>query len=118
MTLTTDIAALCRAIDDGDDACLPILADALEEAGDARMLMVRAVTTASDPWNWPAKPRWFVGAEKGEVGWKPYPAGLTGCTLSSEIFSRLRGGREIESGRVYPTRSAAFLALAEALADA
>jgi hypothetical protein len=33
MVLTADIASLCAAIDAGDDGALPILADALEEAG-------------------------------------------------------------------------------------
>jgi hypothetical protein len=38
-TLTID--ALCELIDAGDDSSLPILADALEEAGDARAAGLR-----------------------------------------------------------------------------
>lgn len=32
-TLSPTVTSLCRAIDDGDDSVLPILADALEDAG-------------------------------------------------------------------------------------
>lgn len=47
MTITLSIIdAFCAAIDAGDDSLLPILADLLEETGDARAAGLRAVCCA------------------------------------------------------------------------
>lgn len=115
-TLTRDIQSLCRLIDAGDDSVLPILADALEETGrphgglrDTDRLP-RAqygyfssegilVNLSSPEWHWdngrPSRHRYSVGRRQ---------------------FLRLRGGEcRYGDSRAYPTRSAAFLALAAAL---
>lgn len=47
MATATDIAGLCGRIDAGEDDLLPMLADALEEMGDARATSVR--TRGQDP---------------------------------------------------------------------
>jgi hypothetical protein len=91
MPTTADIASLCAAIDAGDAACLPILADALEEAGDPRAAGLRRSK----------RPGCSVG-HYSDYGW--YYSYVVGC-----------GG--ITPPTYYPTRHEAFLALAAALAD-
>lgn len=88
-TLTPDVALLCAALDGGHD---PL--------------------RSSSGWLW---------AEAGESLW---PDGRPRYVLGADLFARLRGGERCGLARdhtrtvaaaVYPTRSAAFLALAEAL---
>jgi hypothetical protein len=121
--LTPDVLSLLAAIDDDDDSALPILADALEEAGDVRAEGVRWVTdldveptSVTPPQRW----LWVRGDEQT----------VARCdTLVPVIFDRLTGGEErllprgiigglaarLVPDREYPSRSAAFMALAEAL---
>lgn len=113
------IAALCAAVDAGDDAVLPILADALEEAGDGRAAKLRLAPHLYRPlavWRGEHEWAWVCGSEGLGGCW----SGETGRTL----FRRLKGGRLIPRGgayrraeRVYPTRSAAYLALSLALTE-
>ncbi len=123
MTTTdaTDLARLLAALDDGDDSMLPIVADLLEEAGDQRAVGLRRVA------GWHAytgfQPHLREAPVAGEPriwGWIPnlpgnekYAYGL----LKPAVFSRLRDNvwPGIPEGRYYPTRSAAYLALAAAL---
>lgn len=108
-----DLSALLAALDAGDDSVLGPLADALEEAGDARARGFRfaACKICSRPkkaggvWEW-------VGNWVGD-GFESHRH-----TISLTTFYRLRG--EDKAGqytRAYRTRSAAFLALAAALSD-
>ena len=107
------IAAMCRQVDDGDDGVLPILADALEEVGDQRLAGLRlALQRQKSP---------SVGAaippDPPPAAWEPvshwHPEYEPGV-LRLEVFARL-GGEESMGYKWYPTRSAAFLALAQAL---
>jgi hypothetical protein len=117
ITLTPDIAALCAALDDGDDSALPILADALEEAdpveaagilwpegffrrrrvpalaADRRAVMSLAVRRFT------AGLRLIRGHSPGDS-----PAGYFWGDEPAEVY--------------YRCRSAAMLAVAEALAEA
>lgn len=120
-TFARAFLALTAAIDAGDDSCLPVLADWLEEAGCQTQRSWRIIADASafrpcppceaiphgwswrDAWNWA-----WEGDGRGR--------------LHSEFYDRLcaqpmprdenRRGLYI----TYPTRSAALMALAEALA--
>jgi hypothetical protein len=114
MTIADDIEALCCAIDTGDDTCLPILADAMEEAGDARTRGMRSVCVVH-----PAKQPLLL------CGWwcweKQNPRrDFLFHHLIARDFDRLPPreavGRKGATAMAYATRSAAFLALAEALA--
>ena len=115
MTMADTIAALRAAIDAGDDSALPILADAMEEAGEGRLAAgLRHVRDScyrpygsQGGWSWyytdPGESR------RGPPGWPPlhgYEVDLWG------LARRWMWGWSPH----YPTRSAAFLALAEALA--
>ncbi len=119
----TTIERLCAAIDLGDDSVLPILADALEEAGDRR--------GGTPQWReggaigWLARSRYQPQHSGGRYGWVEVPEEFRACgadgTLYPVLFGRLSGGvLEIDEGlgvRHYATRSAAYLALAHALAE-
>jgi hypothetical protein len=110
--VSADALALLAAIDEGHDDCLPILADLLEEAGDARATYWMRQPNHAAPilHAMTAEPRW---------GW------LKGCWangragLGESVYDLLAGWSEYggRGGRYYPTRSAAYLALAEALAE-
>jgi hypothetical protein len=114
MTTALDIAALMQAIDDGDDSALPILADALDEAGDPRAAGLRRIP-------WIALPLCSV------QGWtwekiRPRRAQLP-HHLPESWFFRLKGGGRtkapwgLSAPKTYPTRSSAYLALAAALTE-
>lgn len=117
-TLTPDILILCAAIDAGDDSLLPALTDVLKRAGDSRatplaMLGVLRIRQHSDRALPVRSPR-----QVGDVWvWRRF--GHTFDNVVESIFWRLEGwipgygNTQLE--RAYPTRSAAFLALAEAL---
>jgi len=113
-TMTSDFLALCAAIDAGDDSALPALADWLEEAGDPRAAGLRRFAH---------RPALEIDAQPcrmaGLWAWHILSDEYVGC-LAREVFLRLRkAGHGVQwAGKraLYPTRSAAYLALAEALA--
>ena len=115
MTATSDIAALCAAIDQGDDVAQLPLADALEEQGDDRATGLRP------------SPEWYAmpGAPErihGMWGWclggghdpAEYPS-----WVPSQLFRRIAGRPHIGAYGaqwvLFPSRSAAYLALAAAM---
>jgi hypothetical protein len=98
------VLALCSAIDAGDDSALPILADALEEAGDPRADGVRLVVAGRYE---PARNWTEFDDEAGAI-----PAALFGRAIRLRLH-RVWTGSTLH----YDDRSAAYLALAEALAD-
>ncbi len=109
---TADITALRAAIDAGDDSALPALSDALEEADDPRAAGVRRIPLR------PAKV--YTGRY---VWWADYHGTDWGTRVVQDaipraVWERLEGGKETwrngGPGMSYPTRSAAYLALAEA----
>jgi len=106
-TLTRDIRLLCQAIDAGDDTTLAPLADALEEIG-CRAGVIRAKTPRRNSYGW----CWWRASPPADL----YDISLSPGTLTRYRFARLSGGGNRKSFKVYPTRSAALLALAEALA--
>lgn len=125
--MTADIAGLCAAIDGGDYTALLPLADALEEAGDRRAEVVRLFATkrgALKPRR-QERPDWAGGFM---WGWWPAipnspPRDVDGRYLNreaavpAEVFSRLRCNilpGLLSHCRYYPSRSAAWLALAAA----
>ena len=90
MTISTpDVLALCQAIDEGDDSALPALADALEEMDDPRAAGLRVAADGTEIVH-------IIGSWGGYYYWQ------RGHTFA---------------GADYPTRSAAFLALAAALSQ-
>jgi hypothetical protein len=105
--LSRDIAHLRQLIDDGDDTALPILADAMEEAGDPRADGLR-----------------LVGDRKPLVtGWATWYHDANGNDGVSALPYR-RVWLRIETRRAayvsdscisFRSRSIAYLALAEAL---
>ncbi len=106
--LADPVAVLRAVIDAGDDSALTALADALEETGDARAAGVRLIDGQ--------KPDELYD-ESGWV-WLSQPGCPTG--LSQRVFGGLvedEEERRNDQERIYPTRSAAFLALAEALTE-
>ncbi len=118
--LALDIAALCAAIDAGDDAVLPILADALEEAGDALAVGLRLAAEyagllgCNDP-DSRRQPEWgwydidFADSSTEDALW---------CRLWHAAPCHILGSEGDASMTLHPTRSLAFLALAEALSHA
>ena len=117
--MLTDITALLAAIDAGDDSALLPLADALEEAGDARAAGVRRVGDrrpspsrdglCDSDWEWRLSAIVPLSAERRD-------------TLLLSHFDSLAGGRRShyigQAGRAYPTLSAAYLVpLASARSD-
>lgn len=119
-TLTFDALALCAAIDGGDDTALPILADWLEEAGDARAAGMRLAGRHRPQLLHPP----FLRSASDLYCWLPPDErpdrNLLPCVLPAHVYARLmppatsRLSHRVLA-RAYPTRSAAFLALAEAL---
>jgi len=117
MTTADTITGLLAAIDAGDDALLPILADALEDVADARAAGLRLISDR----------RPHVGLSTGDGGvlWS------RGCVyarvfaprsqLPDAVYDRLKGGRirrRIDwPTRLYPTRTAAYFTLAAALTE-
>ena len=122
-TMTTEITHLLAALDAGDDSVLPILADALEEAGDPRAAGLRRVGDRR-PWALWDRWRWLWGALDAGLGAPVTPESLA-AVLEKPIWDRLQGDRPgpeqgwSDSARFveYDTASAALLALAEALAN-
>lgn len=123
--------ALTVAIDDGDDACLPVLADLLEEAGDARAAGLRGIGNRRPERNsWIASITDLSGPlTEGPPLWvwrrtRPKrPRADNPERLAPRLFGRLPAPArnyiaQVGSDHIvpYPTRSAALLALAEALA--
>lgn len=128
-TMTPTIAALCAALDAGDDPVLPILADALEEAGDPRAAGLRRCVGRSPArmggglwWIWTPTP---VPGPGGHEAWEARLKGVMAepSWISEEELWRLRkvaaarpGVRHCgRSGVLCDARSAAFLALAATL---
>ena len=128
-TTTEDITRLCAAIDGGDDSALPILADALEEAGDPRAPGLRRAVGRC-----PKKITPEIGAECDEefgwAGWhrgpnRPHLVEPAQLRAVSRVAARY-GGMMADRGMlnhpirtvVFRLRSAAFLALAEAIDNA
>lgn len=116
LLVTPDIAAMYAAIDDGDDGTLPIMADALEEAGDVRAAGVRILLCAGyQPYKRANSWCWHNAEAVVSEPW------LTGASiLPFDIYRRLRGGnRSTLNGHEYmagyPKMSDAYLALAEAM---
>ncbi len=119
MTTHPDLPAILAAVDAGDDGVLPILADLLEEMGDRRAAGLRASQVGDalcpvDLVRHDTGHRWgWLTDDEGSAG---------GAFLAPGVFARLRGGKAYReskrwlASRGYPTRSAAYLALAEALA--
>lgn len=121
MTVTHDYAALCAAIDDGDDIALLALADLLEEsdnplAAAVRLIAERAIT---DPVH-------CTPDRIGRAGWcRWWNANLFGVggprhALASVVFDRVAvaAGWNPASGQaVFETRSAAYLAVAKILTE-
>lgn len=117
-TLTSDITALCLALDAADEAdvahLLAAMADAMEEAGDGRAAGLRdnlawapypayrPATAPDGAWHW-HRGRMEL-RERGFV-WH----------IPEHVFDRLPGVATGDVIWLSPTRSAAFLALAEAL---
>jgi hypothetical protein len=117
--LTPDALALLAALDAGDDGVLPILADLFEEAGDGRAAGLRRLAGRYRP-AWAYRPGGVAGG-----GWRranrlapdaaPHalPGYLWDALPECGRWLEYAGG---EAWYKYPTRSATFLALAEALA--
>ena len=114
MTILDDIAMLCRVIDAGDDSALAPLADALEEAGDARAAGLRRTEKHLPR---PYGPRywcWLAASGCERVNAQPDDADV----LDDDLFARLRDvWSPVPHHAVYDTRSEALLALAEALTE-
>lgn len=122
VTLDRDAAALCAAVDAGDDGALPYLADALEEEGNPRAAGLRACAflgwrpRASTNkhhtlWHWD---RWEGDGRGVFDGGSYHPT----STLAPEQLARLPGVQTRSQRRQdHLTRSAAFLALALALTE-
>ena len=126
-TMTPDIIALCAALDAGDNSVLPILADALEEAGDARADGIR-LCVDRQPY------RVFARSGRGMevialwqwVEYSRHDEFRAGSSVPAAAFKNLKDGKsmnaQVTRKRVskrlgYPTRSAAYLALATALME-
>ncbi len=112
MTDTKDIRNLCALIDQGDDAALPLLADAMEEAGDPRAAILRGppyighyIPVPADLCAW--RETWYYPDRQdgGRLAMKLRDLGGVPCILP-----------HIGGATAFHSRSAAFLALAAALA--
>lgn len=118
MSITPDITALCAALDAGDDSALGPLADALEEAGDPR---AAGMPPAIDAWR-DTRPDWNDGPDETRWGWweecdDSHAGGWAQyAILTRSEFAALPGQESRPHWKGYPSRSAAYLALAEALA--
>lgn len=120
MTLDT-ISGLCQAIDEGDDSLLPILADELEEVGDARAAGVRLMPAGFGPreFGGPYRPVWLhTWARCDESDPLCWSYGF----IPHEIYDRLQRGQVLDAQgyndeRGYRSRSSAYLALAEVMSN-
>lgn len=121
-TDSRDVIALRAVIDGGDYAVLPILADALEEAGDPRAAGLRAALARfpdrrPDQFLGLGRPRdcyarWYRPTRNAEpvLTWFPHQC------LPDEVYDRLpEGVWGDEVIKEYESPSAAFLALAAAM---
>ena len=114
-TMTPDILSLCAAIDAGDETALVALADALEEAGDPMAAWLRVVI--ADRY----EPAIFSDTHKIAF-WLRVPDDPPGTLersyLDFAIFHRLprRGAKYVTDQYIGYSLSAAYIALAEALA--
>lgn len=116
--IMADIAALRHAIDDGDDSCLPILADALEDAGDPRASAGLRLIQNKRPLKNPTEREDGVQWEWGWILIHETFTLLAKYTIHKSQAKDLKGHRLAENERYwgcicYHTRSEAFLALAE-----
>jgi hypothetical protein len=102
------ILGLCAEIDEGRDELLPVLADTLDDLGDPRAEGLRLIEEQEpDEIHPDYQPGWL---------WLSKPGCPTG--LPASVFERLRGDDETrrnDTERIYPSRHAAILALAQAL---
>lgn len=118
MTTTDTVRRLCAALDAGDDAVLPILADALEDAGED--VLAAGLRLVCVPWSGCRKRPRHV---RGSWGWRCDPrkrraADLVSADIAARLPARWAGATIPDHGystHRYPTRSAAYLALAAAL---
>ena len=121
MTVTQDYAALCNAIDDGDDSALPILADWLEEQGDRRAEWLRIliedgkmpsrINSLDGMGNWETIYSWqFRQLEVSQD-----PRHYVGCYkgLCKTLLSRFSD----QWATSHQSRSAAYLDIAQYLAE-
>lgn len=122
------MAVLCAAIDAGDDSALLALADWLEGQGDGMATGLRGIGDrrpgnigprafgGRDQWAWWDGATRHSRAHLGRTLWRRLSKtwdGLAGGRPEYQIPADKRMGRR----SVYPTRSAAILALATALAQ-
>lgn len=117
---TTDMAALCAVIDAGDDSALPILADLLEETGDPRAAGLRRLGRLRRKAT-PYRVAETRSSDAGCWGWGPtsHPDAVRhGYAVPIRVFRRLTTslGWGSRTYRAHSSRSAAYLALAAALA--
>lgn len=116
-TMTLDITALCNAIDAGDDVAIAVLADALEEAGDPLATGLRLATVYHPD---------DSDAYWGYQWWDNAGTGHGAAEVTPDIMDRLKESVQYPNGvgtgpgwcdrfAYYGTRSAAYLALAEAM---
>jgi hypothetical protein len=114
MTATDTLAALCAALDAGDDSVLPVLADALDDADDPAAGGLRRVGAR--------RPRHWTSLGQQEYHWYSDRRGEGSADeVAHETFVLLLPPGERDGASYtkagYPTRSAALLALAVALAE-
>jgi len=119
MTHTADLNRLLAALDAGDDSVLPVLADLLEEQGDRRAAGLRRLPAA--PSGLPGRQAHFVKLTARMEEIRAADATAWTQALRPDLFTALTGATHCTCGKGtewadFPSRSAAFLALAEALA--
>ncbi len=107
----TDIEALCRAVDQGDDSALAILADAMEEAGDGRSEGLRRIVSGQfEPGRHNGGTFYWRRQRSPDEVWEFLPRPHI---LDCEVFDRL--DRSAGGWVGYETRREAYLALAAAM---
>lgn len=124
MTLTNDMVAMCAAIDAGDHSVVPILADCLEDLGDPATAGLREIISLGlRPTGRSGESVWF---KKQRKSWSPGPRlqYATVCTYPGfppqllELAHRRDTRLWRDVGKYHISISAAYLALAEAIAEA
>lgn len=117
--LDSDLKALLAAVDAGQDDCLPVLADLLEETGDERAAGLRALIERKkrpekNVWthdgNWTGKFHWWF--------WCPGNAAHAAHYVLPDEWLRPVPWTSDQLQWAYPTRSGAFLAAAEGFVKA
>jgi hypothetical protein len=110
-TDTADLDAMLAALDDGDDSVLPLVADWLEEAGDQRAAGLRGM-----PRTGYLPERVVLPGRLAMHGWQlSYGHRHSiGVALAGKL-DRVDGVLHYGDWRLFPSRSAAVLALAAAL---